>query len=141
MGLAAAGLVDLDGGPPPSSPLPLHVPGEPFAGPLDADARAWLHVQCASCHQPGGTSPAGIDLRLGQPLSALGYCAPPTQGDLGGTTAILEPGHPEASTLWRRISAAPHDEAFMPPLGVSVPQGSGVALLGAWIEQLPACPP
>ncbi len=125
---------------PPASPLPLQGGSPPFQTSLDADARAWLHVQCGSCHAPGGTSPAGIDLRFDQPLEAMGLCKSPSHGGGPGTRIIL-PGAPEDSMLWRRLSAAPADAAFMPPLGVSVAQEDAIALIAAWIESLgEGCP-
>ena len=47
--------------------------------PLDKRARAWLDVNCAHCHQPGGgASNSGLDLRWEQddPF-ALGVRKPP----------------------------------------------------------------
>jgi len=43
--------------------------GDPSAATADL-ARAYLSVNCAFCHQPGGPTPVTIDLRHDQPVAA-----------------------------------------------------------------------
>lgn len=109
---------------------------------VDAHARTWLHVQCASCHRPGGSSQAALDLRTGAPLSASKACdVTPAFGDLGLADArVIAPGKPQASVLLARVQSPPGSAVFMPQLGVSVVQPQAAKLLETWISQLKGCP-
>ena len=108
---------------------------------VQTHARTWLHVQCASCHRPGGSSQAGIDLRFGTAMSATGACnVSPSFGDLGLTAAkIVATGAPASSVLLARIQANPGSAAFMPQLGVTLAQKQAATLLTTWISQLKSC--
>ncbi len=106
-----------------------------------AHARAWLHVQCASCHQPGGTSQANLDLRIGQTLAQTQACNVSPGFGSGGIAGakIIVPGKSAQSVLYKRVSDTPGGTWFMPHIGVSVPDTEGVALIKAWIDQLTGC--
>ena len=110
--------------------------------PLEQRARTYLAVQCASCHRPGAAGQASMDLRLNATLAASQTCAAtPQHGDMGVAGAkIVAPGQPDKSVLHLRMVAPPGTEAFMPALGVNVPDVAGVALLKAWIAGLKGCP-
>ena len=105
-----------------------------------AHARAWLDVNCASCHKPGG-SQTDIDLRMNTALSATKTCnVTPGFGTNGVASAkIVAPGNPSLSVLFTRINAAPSSDWFMPHLGVSVPHTDAIALIKAWILGLSGC--
>jgi len=109
---------------------------------LTAAARAYLHVQCAACHRPGGNSNTGLDLRFATPLAAAKACGvKPQKGDLGvADIEVIAPGKPEKSALWLRMNAAPNADAFMPEIGVAKKHAPGVALIKAWIETFKTCP-
>ena len=83
-----------------------------------------------------------MDLRLSTTLAATQTCAAtPQHGDLGVAGAkIVAPGQPNQSVLHLRMVAEPGTEAFMPALGVNVPDPAGVALLKSWITGLKGCP-
>lgn len=120
-------------------PLPA-LPDPADAGqPLAARARAYLHTNCAQCHRPGGPTPSSMDLRYTTALANTGVCnAPPQAGDLGLANArIVAPGDAARSVLVNR--AGRRDAAGMPPLGSSLPDTAGVALLSAWVNSLAGC--
>jgi len=110
------------------------------ATPVDERVRAWLHVNCSSCHD--GSPASGIDLNLDYyaSLSETKACGVvPQKGDLGvdGAT-IIEPGNPELSILYRR---AIHEGQYkMPPIAAPVSDPQGTQLLFEWIDSLKECP-
>jgi uncharacterized repeat protein (TIGR03806 family) len=101
---------------------------------LDRHARAYLDVNCASCHQPGGSTLAGLDLRFDTPLDATQTLfAPPTAGDLGIPGAFrIHPGHRERSVVYARMVS--FDQATWMPPTTSLPDFAGAELVGAWID-------
>ncbi len=116
------------------------------APPVDAavldptDARAWLHSNCASCHRPSGPGGGALDLRHSTPLASMGACdVPPDNTDLGVPGAVLlAPGEPERSLI--SLRARLRDGDAMPPLGSTLVDAGGVAMLDAWIAGLGPCP-
>jgi len=69
--LAAAGV--LDGADPRTAPS--IADDADVSLPLDARARAWLDINCAHCHRPGGWDEASrpeLDLRVETPLHLTG---------------------------------------------------------------------
>lgn len=103
-------------------------------GTLATRARAWLSTNCAQCHQPGGPSPSGMDLRHGTATASMNAVSVrPTQGDLGLPDGWrIKPGDRNASVLWLRITRT--DGQGMPPLGHQVVDAAGAALVGDWID-------
>lgn len=108
--------------------------------PLEDRARAYLHVNCAQCHQPDGPSRTEIDFRYTTALADTNICnVDPAHGDLDVTGAkILVPGEPSKSVLSLRTHR--RDANQMPPLGSTVVDEVGVAVLDEWITSLSACP-
>jgi uncharacterized membrane protein len=53
----------------------------------------------------------------------------------GSDGAVVIPGHPERSTLFRRITLPPHDKKFMPSEGKPPLKPQELAWIKAWIEQ------
>lgn len=125
-----------------SAALPTTLPKypEPFGTePLELRARAWLHSNCAGCHQQGmGQGPA--DWRYSLAFKDTNSCgANPQSGTLGIANAkLVAPGSPMTSIVSRRIHAL--DAARMPPVGSSVVDAQGSALVDAWITSLTSCP-
>lgn len=111
------------------------------AGDLDkaALARGYLDVNCAHCHQPGGSaSNSGLDLRWEQQDSyALGIRKPPVAAGrgAGGHKVSIAPGKPDASILLYRMSSTEPGVA-MPELGRSTNDEEGIAAIRAWIESM-----
>ena len=125
----------------PGDPAALDALPEP-GGADDAEARArsLLHSNCAFCHLPGGTGLGDLDLRYSTALADAGLCdVAPQNGDLGVADArIVAPGAPERSVLSLRMYAL--DVSRMPPLGSSVVDADGAALIDGWISAMSACP-
>lgn len=103
-------------------------------------ARAVLHVNCSSCHQPGSTGGSEMDLRFSTPLADMGACSiEPDAGDLGvyGAT-LLSPGEPERSMIAIRMGRRGLGQ--MPPLGTDQIDEAGLSVVQDWIDSLESCP-
>jgi glucose/arabinose dehydrogenase len=108
---------------------------------IEERARVYLDVNCASCHQPGGTSGAArFDLRRTTPLALAGLCDATPQVALvdHNDARVIAPGRPEASVLSIRMHA--FDLSAMPPGRRSV-DPDGTSVVDAWITSLDACSP
>jgi len=102
--------------------------------------RSYLHSNCAGCHRPIGPTPSSMDLRYGTQFSLTGTCGVvPTSGDLGVPNArLISPGIAAESIIPNRMNR--RDVHGMPPLGSSITDANGFALLNQWINSLTACP-
>lgn len=112
----------------------------PFgAGPLALRARAYLHSNCSNCHRQGAVQ-GPHDLRYSLSFLQTNTCnVTPTNGTLGIPGAlILAPGSPSQSLLSVRMHRL--DSSRMPPLGSSIVDAVGVALVDQWITSLTMCP-
>jgi len=129
-----------------SSPLPADVATLPtMPDPTDAGAdlgdraRAYLHTNCAACHQPGGPTPTDLDLRYTTALADMNACGvTPDAGDVGiAMPLIIAPGESGRSTLVARVNL--RDADGMPPLGSTIVDADGHALLTQWVDGLANC--
>jgi mono/diheme cytochrome c family protein len=107
---------------------------------LEDRARAYLHVNCAHCHQPGGQAGAvTMDLRRETPLALTRVC--------GEIPHVVLPGHDDARLIApgdsgrSLVSARMHAEGVdaMPPQRRRI-DSAGVELVDAWIRSLTSCP-
>jgi uncharacterized repeat protein (TIGR03806 family) len=132
--LTTVGLLELD----PDSVAALPSPDGDAS--TEARARAYLDVNCAGCHRPGGTGLGAFDLRYETATADGGLCdAPPVHGDLGVPGArIVLPGQPESSILSLRMHAT--DANRMPGIGSNIVDPSGTTLIDQWITALESCP-
>lgn len=119
--------------------------------PLGSDAsvedraRAYLHANCASCHQPGANTGRGdVDLRYTTAFKDAAMCdAPPQAGwpwyiQNGDQTRLIVPGDPDKSLIYHRMETL---RSFrMPPLGSAELDAEGLDLMHTWIEGLQQCP-
>jgi uncharacterized repeat protein (TIGR03806 family) len=125
----------------PADPADLPALPDPFGdAALTERARAYLHTNCAGCHQPGGPTPSSMDLRWDTPLAQAEACDVPatTGSDLGvADTRLITPGDAGRSLLWLRMDR--RDVHAMPPIGSVAIDAEGVALIGAWIAGLESC--
>jgi len=106
---------------------------------LEGRARAWLEVNCAHCHQPGGQAQnSGLDLLASQTDSTkLGIFKPPVAAGTGsgGMQYDIVPGKPEKSILMFRLLST-HPDVMMPELGKRLVHEEGVELIGRWIAAM-----
>lgn len=125
--------------PGPASGLPVMARPDDSSASLEARARAYLHTNCSQCHRPGGPAPSTMDLRYATDLQDTDACdVQPQQGDLGiGNARLIAPG--DASRSLVVVRANRRDSNGMPPLGSSLVDDAGVALLTSWINGLGAC--
>jgi len=115
---------------------------DPFdtAEALANRARAYLRTHCSQCHRPGGPTPSSMDLRYQTSFAATNTCnAIPSGGDLGISGArLIVPGDASRSIIPNRMTR--RDVHGMPPLGTSIIDTAGVAVISDWINSLSSCP-
>lgn len=108
--------------------------------PVEAAARAYLDVNCAHCHRPGGAaSNSGLDLRWEQrDPEAFGVFKRPVAAGRGsgGHEFGIVPGEPHASILVHRMESNEPGVA-MPELGKSTVDREGLGVVARWIEGMP----
>lgn len=108
--------------------------------PLEDRARSYLDINCGHCHNPAGpadTSGMFLSRTVTESLR-FGVCKPPVaagQGT-GGRAVGIHPGAPDNSILAYRMNTLDLG-AMMPELGRSLIHEEGVALIEAWISQMP----
>ncbi|MCA9436897.1 MAG: hypothetical protein KC978_14020, partial [Candidatus Omnitrophica bacterium] len=112
---------------------------DPSTGSLDERARAYLHVNCSSCHQPGGLAyTSGLDLTFDQriPIRFGVFKSPVAAGrGVGAARFGIYPGEPEASILYHRLGST-DPGVRMPVVGRSLVHEEGLALIREWIEAM-----
>jgi uncharacterized repeat protein (TIGR03806 family) len=109
---------------------------------LEVAARDYLHVNCASCHNPNGVSGISSQLFLNydnQDEFHLGVCKHPGSAGQGGLDREYDivPGSPEESILMYRLETE-EVGAMMPLLGRSLRHADGAELIRDWIASMPA---
>ena len=114
---------------------------KPFvSGSLNGQARAYLHGNCSHCHRTGGA--AGV---TGLWLLAsvtddyrIGICKGPVAAGAGTGSFHYDilPGHPERSIMPFRMSSV-DPEIKMPEIPNLIADQQGVALIQAWIAEMP----
>ena len=104
---------------------------------LDKRARAYLHANCAHCHQFGAGGSVDIDFRFDRPLDETKALErKPAQGtfEIPGAQ-VLAPGDPYRSILYYRTAKT--GRGRMPHVGSEIVDEAGLELLRAWIRGLP----
>lgn len=110
---------------------------------VERRARAYLHANCAHCHNPGDTStamPTGLNLDLAETAAInLGVCRRPNAAGrgTGGFSYDVVPGHPEQSVMVFRMRSL-DPELRMPVIPNNLVHEQGVALVSRWIASMPA---
>ncbi len=96
--------------------------------------RGYLHSNCATCHQPGGTTAMDMDLRYNATnMNIVNVLA--TAGDLGlPNAARVRSGAPTSSVLYERMIRT--DTNRMPPLGSQLPDTPAITVINQWITNL-----
>lgn len=107
--------------------------------PLNSRARAYLDVNCGSCHHPNGpANTSGLFLNLDQPQSVeLGILKSPVAAGRGAgdNSFDIVPGKPDESILTYRMETNDPGIA-MPELGREQVHAEGVALIREWIKNM-----
>ncbi len=105
-----------------------------LSAPIDERARGYLHSNCSNCHRPGGPGQGPEDFRYQLAGSEIGANnVDPYLGNLGIDGAkLLMRGRPDLSILAERIKRT--DFFRMPPVGTSIVDVQGAALIDDWIE-------
>ncbi|MBL9174330.1 MAG: PQQ-dependent sugar dehydrogenase [Verrucomicrobiales bacterium] len=103
------------------------------AASVESRFKTYLEVNCAYCHLPGGLGRGVWDARFTTPLDESGIINGSVIDDLGVPGArVIRPGDPTASVMWKRVAEMGADH--MPPLGTSVLNTTGIALLEQFIQ-------
>jgi glucose/arabinose dehydrogenase len=107
------------------------------AQPLEQRARAYLHVNCAVCHQAAGGGNAQIELQFATVREKMNLIdAAPYHDKFGQENMkLVAPDDPAHSMLLTRMTRRGRGQ--MPPLATSLVDAEGVKLLEAWIRELP----
>lgn len=114
----------------------------PAATPVERAALGYLHANCGHCHnasEPRVPVELTLQQRVADPEAARREAlrsalnAPSRYRPPGADRAlVVAPGHPEHSVLATRMQSR-DPRAQMPPLGTSIPDPDGLALVKRWI--------
>jgi hypothetical protein len=106
---------------------------------LESRARAYLDVNCATCHNPSGSAMAiPLDLSYGQALPVsfgVNQIATKPFETAPGLRLVIAPGNPEASILVQRMRST-DSKTGMPTIGHSSVDRDGVELVSEWIRSM-----
>ena len=109
------------------------------SGNVNDRARAYLDVNCAHCHQEGGSAKtSGLHLVYEETdLYKLGLNKPPVAAGSGSGNLSYDvvAGHPEKSILLYRMKNL-DPNIMMPEVGKSLVDEKGVKLIEEWIASL-----
>ena len=126
------------------APLPESAPRVPVwddssTGSLEERARAYLEINCAHCHNPGGPARStGLDLTWGprRPRELGIYKSPVAAGRGTGDRLFgVVPGEPDSSILFFRLLSV-DPGVMMPELSRRRVHREGVELIREWIERM-----
>ena len=106
-------------------------------------AKAYLHANCAHCHQPGAPNPAAMDFRFTTTLANMNICdAEPQAGNLGiDGIRLLDPA---GSFLQANSAIIARMESLdttirMPPLATEIADDAALLVLKSWVDELVSC--
>lgn len=122
--------------PEPVNVLPRHLKATETAFPLEARVRSWLDVNCAYCHQAGGTAGTSAwDGRATLTLAQTGIVMGAAANNGGDPlNKLVVPGDPAHSIILNR-SAAANGFTRMPPVGSNELDQASIDMLTNWIQQ------
>ena len=116
--------------------LPAHPAIDDTTIDREPRARAYLDVNCAPCHHPGGPAPGGVDLRVDTALADASVLGTAPEDRLGIPGELrLAPGDRAHSAMWLRMGLRA-ERGAMPPLASLRVDEAGRALVGEWIDGL-----
>jgi glucose/arabinose dehydrogenase len=115
--------------------LPRHFRPDESAQSLEARVRSYLDVNCAYCHQSGGTGGGNWDGRASLSLLETGLLNGVTvEAPLDPAHRLVVAGNVPHSILYNRLAGA-NGYTRMPPLGTAVPDLEAEELITAWIRE------
>jgi uncharacterized repeat protein (TIGR03806 family) len=133
LALASAGY--LSGAPSDAGTLAAHPALNDTGASLESRVRAYLAVNCNSCHVPGGAGLGNFDVRPELTLAQSGLLTGSLVDNLGDpTNKLIAPGDTARSVLLKRIAG--DGTARMPPLATNVRNLQAEALLSDYIASL-----
>lgn len=104
---------------------------------LSEQARSYLDINCAHCHNPKGpASTSGLMLSYSETdRKKFGFCKTPVAAGKGSGNLLYDivPGKPNESILFYRLNSIEPD-VMMPELGRSLIHKEGVELIRKWIQ-------
>ncbi|MDF7801216.1 PQQ-dependent sugar dehydrogenase [Pontiellaceae bacterium B1224] len=114
--------------------LPRVFPVDDTSQSLHVRARSYFDVNCANCHQPGGTTPAVWNGLMATAFSDAQIYNGAINQNNGNTAArFAVPGNTNNSMVLHRIAATPPFDR-MPPIGSNVRDLEAEELLANWIQ-------
>ncbi len=115
--------------------LPRHYRPDESAQSLETRVRSYLDVNCAYCHQSGGTGGGNWDGRASLSLLETGLLNGVTvEAPLDPAHRLVVAGNVPHSILFNRLAGA-NGYTRMPPLATAVPDREAEELVAAWIRQ------
>jgi uncharacterized repeat protein (TIGR03806 family) len=112
---------------------------DPSTGSLNQRVRIYLDVNCANCHNRGGSANnSGLFLSYDEKNArSFGINKPPVAAGRGsgGLQYDILPGHPDKSILVYRMESV-HPAIRMPELGRTLVHEKAVALIREWIQKM-----
>lgn len=130
--LAQAGY--LSGVPGVVSDLPAYAAADDSSQSLEWRVRSYLAVNCAQCHQPGGTGNGSWDARATTATEFAGIVNGALLNDLGDSAnRFVVPDSLEHSMVLKRLRG--ESVSRMPPLASNEIDQTAIGLLSAWIQQ------
>ncbi|REK16543.1 MAG: hypothetical protein DWQ37_07455 [Planctomycetota bacterium] len=113
---------------------------DPSSGTVAQRSRAWLHANCAHCHNPRGKARnSGLQLAVDiEEPSQYGVMKTPVAAGRGsgGLQFDIVPGRPDLSIMLFRVRST-ESGIMMPEFGRTQVDEEGVALLSEWIAAMP----
>lgn len=118
----------------PPATLPRVIPLDDTSQSLHARALSYFDVNCANCHQAGGTTPTAWNALMSAPFGETAIYNGPVNYNNGNAAArFAVPGSTNNSMVLHRIAAtAPFSR--MPPIGSNLRDTAAEELLSVWIN-------
>lgn len=102
---------------------------------LDANAKAWMDINCSHCHRLEGTA-SNTTFKPDYWSDSHQYdgtCREAVSGADGSISTIMIPGDAENSLVYHRLNTVEAGD-LMPPLGRAVLHDEGTLLIKRWLE-------
>lgn len=132
-----SGLGYLDAPLPPAASLPKLPRYEDTTVSVEERARAYLHGNCAHCHQPNATGFGTADYRFSTPFAGMGICE--VKARTNPRVNLFTPGSSATSLLSQRMHKT--GPGRMPMIGTTLVDPIGTSVVDRWIDATTSCAP